>query len=270
MLLNGQPASEITLLDRGLAYGDGLFETILVHRGKPVFLAEHLTRLQHGCQQLGMQLDLAALQSELASILAGQTGPDNVLKVMVTRHASGRGYRPGSAACNRILSLHAAPDYRQQQPGQGIAAFVCRQRLARQPALAGLKHMNRLEQVLASREWPDESFMEGLMLDTGGLVIEGTRTNLFAVIDGKLLTPDLSQSGVNGVMRAVLLKHFGSAVTVATFTLAELKQAQEIFVCNSINGVWPLLSLQSAAQTWHYEVGQRARQAQACFQEALL
>ncbi len=270
MLLNGQPASEITLLDRGLAYGDGLFETILVHQRKPVFIAEHLTRLRSGCQQLGMELDTVALESELASVLATSTVSHGVLKVMVTRHASGRGYRPGLATCNRILSLHPAPDYSVSHPEQGICMFVCRQRLSRQPALAGLKHMNRLEQVLASREWPDESFMEGLMLDTDGLVIEGTRSNLFAVINGKLLTPDLSQSGVAGVMRNVLLKNFGAGVNVAPITLDQLQHADEIFVCNSINGIWPVLSLQTPDHTWHFASGDRARQAQACFTEALV
>ena len=270
MLLNGQPASEINLLDRGLAYGDGLFETMLIHQHKVVFLAEHLTRLQRGCEQLGMELDQAALDAELAQMLASSTASNGVLKVMVTRHAGGRGYRPGAATCNRILTMHPALDYRDSHPEQGIAMFVCRQRLSRQPALAGLKHLNRLEQVLASREWPDESCMEGLMLDTEGLVIEGTRSNLFAVIKGKLLTPDLSLSGVAGVMRNVLLANFGAAVTVSTLTLEQVRQAEEIFVCNSINGIWPVLSLQTPGETWHFTSGHRAQQAQACFVEALV
>ncbi len=268
MLLNGQPASEITLLDRGLAYGDGLFETILVCHGKPVFLAEHLARLQHGCQQLGMELDSGALQSELATVLA-TAAAHSVLKIMVTRHASGRGYRPGNATCNRILSMHPAPGYRDRHPELGIAMFLCKQQLSRQPALAGLKHMNRLEQVLASREWPDESFMEGLMLDTEGLVIEGTRSNVFAVIEGKLLTPDLSHSGVKGVMRNVLLEKFGAAATVAAISLQQLREADEIFICNSINGVWPVLTLATADETWYFSCGPRASQAQAWFAGAL-
>lgn len=269
MLLNGQPASEISLLDRGLAYGDGLFETILVHQGNPVFLARHLHRLQHGCIRLGMQLDINALQQELLQVLALPASRNSVVKVIVTRLAGGRGYRPGSSGCNRIITLHAAPDHQSRQPGQGIAMFVCKQRLARQPVLAGLKHLNRLEQVLASQEWPAETFMEGLMLDTEGLVIEGTRSNVFAVIYGKLLTPDLRHCGVAGVMRGVLLEKFAGDVGIASFTLDQLKRADELFVCNGINGVWPVTELHVEGQPWQYPLGARSQQAQAWFVEAL-
>ena len=177
MLLNGQPATAISLQDRGLAYGDGLFETILIRNGKPLLLDEHLVRLQRGCAVLGLEPDVIALHHEISMLLAQPAARDSVLKIMLTREASGRGYRPLTAACNRLLTLHAAPDYRANSPEQGIAMFVCKQRLARQPVLAGIKHLNRLEQVLASSEWPDDSFLEGLMLDP--LVESGRHTFMF-------------------------------------------------------------------------------------------
>lgn len=267
MLLNGQPATAISLQDRGLAYGDGLFETILVRSGKPLLLDEHLARLQRGCSVLGLEPDLAALQQELASLLAHPAARDTVLKITLTREAAGRGYRPLTAACNRLLTLHAVPDYRARAPEQGIAMFVCNQRLARQPVLAGLKHLNRLEQVLASREWPDESFLEGLMLDTEGLVIEGTRTNIFAVIGGQLLTPTLDNCGVRGVMRDWLLRRFGNMAGERMFTLGQLRAASEIFICNSVIGVWPVTQIQHGADRYSCDIGPRTRQAQAWLHE---
>lgn len=267
MLLNGQPATAISLQDRGLAYGDGLFETILVRNGIPLLLDQHLIRLQRGCSVLGLEPDLLALQQELATALAQPAARNSVLKITLTREASGRGYRPMTSACNRLLTLHAVPDYRARVPEQGIAMFVCQQRLARQPVLAGIKHLNRLEQVLASREWPDDNFLEGLMLDTEGCVIEGTRTNVFAVIGGQLMTPMLDTCGVQGVMRDWLLHRFGDLAGESNFTLGQLRAATEIFICSSVIGVWPVVRLQHGAERHRYSIGPRTMQAQAWLQE---
>lgn len=267
MLLNGQPATAISLQDRGLAYGDGLFETILIRNGKPLLLDEHLVRLQRGCAVLGLEPDVIALHHEISMLLAQPAARDSVLKIMLTREASGRGYRPLTAACNRLLTLHAAPDYRANSPEQGIAMFVCKQRLARQPVLAGIKHLNRLEQVLASSEWPDDSFLEGLMLDTEGCVIEGTRTNVFAVIGGQLLTPMLDHCGVQGVMRDWLLQRFGDMACERRFTLGQLRAAREVFVCSSVIGVWPVTQIQHGDERHNYSIGSHTRQAQAWLHE---
>jgi 4-amino-4-deoxychorismate lyase len=272
MLLNGQAATDLSLLDRGLAYGDGLFETILVSAGRPVLLKQHLARLARGCQRLGLQPEWNELSSEIQHILDtnSQHVTPFVLKVMLTRMAGGRGYRSASTACNRILTLHSAPADAALHSKNGIAAFICQQRLALQPTLAGLKHLNRLEQVLASQEWPDDSFQEGVMLDTADRVIEGTRSNVFLVTQGQLVTPALDQCGIAGVLREVLLAQFGSAVTVQQVDLNTVLGAQEVFVCNSIFGVWPLTSLRHGAQTQHYEIGQYARAAQRHFQAAVM
>jgi 4-amino-4-deoxychorismate lyase len=271
MLLNGQAATDLSLLDRGLAYGDGLFETILVAAGRPVLLEQHLARLARGCQRLGLQPDWTQLQREILSLLSSlpQAASHVVLKVMLTRSAGGRGYRPASSDCNRILTLHSAPADAALHSENGIAAFVCQQRLALQPALAGLKHLNRLEQVLASQEWPDDSVQEGLMLDMTGAVIEGTRSNVFLVTQGKLVTPAVDQCGVAGVLRELLLQKFGNVVSEQRVELDTLLSAQEVFVCNSIFGVWPVIALRHGVQTQHYASGQYARAAQRHFQAAL-
>lgn len=269
MLINGQPATRIAISDRGLAYGDGLFETIRISNGRLVFADLHLQRLQRGCERLGLTLDIAELQHEMALVLEAASAPDGILKLIVTRGAGGRGYRPpASQTPCRIITLHPLPDH-HQQASEGIRAFVCRQRLAGQPSLAGIKHLNRLEQVLASREWPDDSFHEGLMLDTQGCVVEGTRSNIFFASKGVLHTPDLGRCGIDGIMRQVLLRHFGARATCGNYDLTHLHTAEEVFFCNSVMGVWPLLALTSSTELYHWPCGPFADEAARVFAGAL-
>jgi 4-amino-4-deoxychorismate lyase len=274
MWVNGQAATQLSLLDRGLAYGDGLFETILLQQGKPVWLDAHLGRLQNGCDRLGLHIDRMLLQGEITAFLEQNQHlilpkSQAVLKIMLTRQSGGRGYRAATRLCNRILTLHPAPSDSAHNATHGIKAFLCQFRLAQQPKLAGIKHLNRLEQVLASQEWPDDSYQEGVVLDRADYVIEGTRTNLFAVINQQLLTPGLDQCGVNGIMRQQLLQHFGKQAKVQAFDYHAMLEADEIFVCNSIVGVWPVVSLRLVATHQEFAIGPYARQAQQYFQSVL-
>jgi 4-amino-4-deoxychorismate lyase len=243
MPVNGKPRDSITLSDRGLAYGDGVFETIRIHDHKLVLLDRHLERLAAGTRRLQFPLDPSLLEQDIAQ-LTPDFPPRGILKIIVTRGSGGRGYAPGAASTpSRILSLHELPDYSSALPGNGINAFVCRQRLAIQPALAGIKHLNRLEQVMASLEWPDPGFMEGLMLDMNDHVVEGTRSNVFWAESGRLMTPVLTGSGVAGTLRSHIIDTLQDVVEVEDCTLARLCCADEVFFCNSINGVWPLNTL---------------------------
>lgn len=271
MLLNGRLLEHIDSSDRGLAYGDGAFETIRLLQGKPLFLQKHLARLKLACKSLGIGLDPARLDEDIA-LLSPQFGNYGVLKIIISRGTGGRGYRPDPGAIpTRILSLHLLPDYSLTKPESGIQAFICRQRMSLQPALAGIKHLNRLEQVLASMEWPDDgNFMEGIMLDLGGRVIEGTRSNIFIGKDGGLLTPDLSLCGINGVMRSVLLEAFPSeTVRITDCYLEDLMKAEEVFLCNSIFGVWPVLGLKVENQHYELAMGTYTHQAQKIFKDIL-
>lgn len=265
MLVNGQPVTQLPLNDRGLAYGDGVFETILVRNHTPLLVQEHRARLLRGCVQLGLELDQNEFDAELQQILSAPSAANSVLKVILTRAAGGRGYRPGTNRANRIFTLHPVPDYSSHHPEQGITAFLCQQRLARQPSLAGLKHLNRLEQVMASREWPDDAVMEGLMLDTEDLVIEGTRSNVFLASGNTLLTPALNNCGVDGVLRTALLHHFGDGARAADITLKQLRNADEVFFCNGVFGVWPVKTLRVNIDSWHFTPGKFAQRAQAFF-----
>lgn len=258
--VDGRPATSLPLVDRGLAYGDGLFETMAVRGGRPVLLERHLARVTAGCQRLRIDLDGAALRSELLAFCAElQQG---VAKLIVTRGDGQRGYAPAAGAPRRILQAGGMPAYPPQHAESGVQLFPCATRLAEQPLLAGLKHLNRLEQVLARAEWQDAEHAEGLMRDVSGRVIEGVFSNLFVVRHGLLSTPELARCGVAGVMRAELLEQaqgLGIDCHIGDIELDELLAADEVFLCNSLYGVWPVRQLQQR----HWPVGPLTRKLQA-------
>ena len=266
-LIDGQEADTVPANDRGLAYGDGLFETLRFQARRAVFLAPHLERMQTGCERLRIQFDCSDFKPDIRKLLQHSTLEDGVLKLMLTRGSGGRGYRAsGAHRPRRIASLHELPPAGLTDSGK---VFLCQQRLGSQPALAGIKHLNRLEQVLASSEWPDDSFAEGLMLDCENHVIEGTRSNVFLLHRDRLLTPDLEHCGVAGIFRQHLLQAFGSAVAILPIGLETLLHAEEVFFCNSVSGVWPVSELHTADGIYTYEPGSLTAQATALFKTAL-
>lgn len=250
-LVNGVPQSSVSLVDRGLAYGDGVFETLAVIEGRALDLDAHLDRLERGLIRLGISCQpVSQLRGEIARIVPGWDRA--VLKIIVTRGAGKRGYAPSpDAEPTRILTIAAWPVPTHDYALAGVAATVCRMRIARQPALAGIKHLNRLEHVLARSEWQDE-YQEGLLLDTDGLVVEGVSSNVFVWIEGQLITPDLSQCGTEGIMRGRILAaagELGIPHAVRALELAEVHAADALFFSNSLIGVWPVRRLGARAYT---------------------
>lgn len=250
ILINGESKEHIEISDRGFQYGDGLFETIEVRDGQAVFLESHLERLYSGCQRLcipfpGVQL----LGLEAKELCRQWHSVRAVLKIIVTRGSGGRGYRqPDVIQPTRVLSLHPYPDYPENYREQGIVARFCTTRLGLNPSLAGIKHLNRLEQVMARSEWNDQTIQEGLMLDGNNHVIEGTMTNLFYIKNDRLYTAILAQSGVAGIIRSIIMTlsaNQGLPVIEHTFTKDELLSADEVFVCNSIIGIWPIRQIET-------------------------
>ncbi len=241
ILVNGIPQTHIEISDRGLQYGDGLFETLTVNNGKAVFLTQHLNRLTNGCQRLQIpEPDTDLLQAEIQQLC--QNTKQAVLKIIITRGSGGRGYRqPDTIQATRILSLHPFPDYPDSYQLHGITARFCDTRLGLNPTLAGMKHLNRLEQVLARAEWDDDSVQEGIMLDINNHVIEGTMSNLFYRKNRQLYTADLTQSGVAGIIRGMIMNH--ESVIEHPFTQDDLLDADELFVCNSVIGLWAIKQL---------------------------
>jgi 4-amino-4-deoxychorismate lyase len=248
--IDGAPADTLSVKDRGLAYGDGLFETILVKSGQPVLLERHLERLGSGGSRLALALNLPLIQRECLAF-ATQIG-EGVMKLIVTRADGQRGYAPvPGAQPRRILQSSPLPAYPEGHAEHGIRLFPCQTRLAEQPLLAGLKHLNRLEQVIARSEWQDTEHAEGLMRDTSGRIIEAVYSNLFLIEGTVLRTADLGRCGVAGVMRAELLDQASAAgidVEVTDLKMSDLAQANEVFVCNSVYGVWPVCAFER--QNW--------------------
>ncbi|MBK6657891.1 MAG: aminodeoxychorismate lyase [Proteobacteria bacterium] len=240
MLLDGQPCDSSLLLDRGLAYGDGLFETVAVRDGRLLAWDAHMARLARGCAALSLPPpEPALLRHEALALLASRS--QAVIKIVVTRGSGGRGYRPpAEARPRRIVSLQAWPGDLEADVARPVSVWVCRQRLGHQPRLAGIKHLNRLEQVLASAEWPAPEYFEGLMLDIDDRVIEGIRSNVFVVRGDSLLTPDLSRCGIAGVVREAVLDiapAHGLNPCVTDLRLEQLDASMQMFLCNSVMGL---------------------------------
>jgi len=244
--VNGKPEALVSAADRSVHYGDGVFETIRVRDHQPEFLARHLARLRVGCERLGFNA-VPWDRVETETLELARQKAEGALKIILSRGSGGRGYRFGSEQhTTRIIGLYDLPQWPDSITTTGIRARVCSLRLSIQPRLAGIKHLNRLEQVLARAEWDDESIREGLMLDLNDRLIEGTMSNVFLVREGRLLTPDLSQCGVSGIMRSVIMDVAERAdITVETcaLTLDDVRTADEVFICNSLIGIWPVTTI---------------------------
>lgn len=261
-LINGQATDTLSAFDRGLHYGDGLFETIAINRQQPLCWREHIARLESGCKRLGIPCpEDSLLQSEADKLC--QTADQGVLKIMVTRGEGGRGYRlPDRIQPTRLLALYPWPDYPPEYATKGINIRLCNTRLGRNPQLAGIKHLNRLEQVLARSEWDDPDITEGLVRDTEDNIIEGTMSNLFMLQGNSLVTPDLMYCGVAGVVRHCLLElavNAGFETSVSTFRYRHLLAADALFLTNSTLGLWPVVKLGDTRFSLHPEV-ERIRQ----------
>jgi len=233
-------------MDRGLHYGDGVFETLRVKAGSIEYWDEHAARLQRGCERLLIpQIDGKLLHDEAAQLISiyGKH-KDAVLKLIVTRGNGQRGYKPDlTAKPTRIVALYPLPAYPDQYWINGVKVTLCKTRLACNRRLAGIKHLNRLEQILASSEWDDDEIIDGIMLDKDEHVVEGTLSNLFWVSGGNLFTPDLTDCGVEGIMRHLVLglaEKMQIRITVGHYFIEDLLSADEIFITNSIHGIWPV------------------------------
>lgn len=257
-LVDGQPVG-LDPTDRGLAYGDGLFETMAAVDGAILRLDLHLERLTEGCQRLAIPTPpRATLERELASVTP--PGGRAVVKLIVTRGPGARGYAPPpEPRPTRIVLVSPWPDYPEHLYRDGISAHVCELRLGTNPALAGIKHLGRLEYVLAQLELRDRGARQGLLLDTRDLVVGGTSSNVFVAKGTRLVTPAMTHCGVKGVMRRVVLataQDLDLHVEERELTLAETLAADEIFMTNAVFGIWPVTSLDSR----RFAVGPIARQ----------
>jgi 4-amino-4-deoxychorismate lyase len=247
VLLNGIPDQQVSPFDRALHFGDGLFETIACRRGRPRFLTLHLERLQLGCHRLGIEPgDFDEVRAEIRALAA--EADNAIVKVLLTRGpALARGYGvTGREKATRITFRYAWPPENPTESQDGIRVRIATLRLGENPVLAGLKHCNRLEQVLARREMTDPGIAESLLFSSSGKLVSGTMSNVFIVEGERLRTPCLDVCGVAGVMRRVVLRealHAGISVQEDVLRDEDVRKAGELFLTNARIGIWPVREL---------------------------
>ena len=238
----------LSIFDRAFQYGDGLFETIAVLDGKPALLVKHLHRLKTGLERLKFPaMDLKALEKDIRKY--SSQFKQAVLKVTITRGQSQRGYKVPQSPSPTIVFAFTSRNFRLAVDSHcTISIRQCETPVSINPALAGIKHLNRLEQVMARNEWHDQVYDDGLMCDPDGHVIEATSANVFLFKQGALLTPDLSLCGIAGVARETVLeqaKEIRIPCKIQDISIGECHDADALFLTNSLSGIMPVDNFES-------------------------
>ena len=241
VVINGKCGDGLSTLDRGLLYGDGIFETVAVKQNQLQYWEKHLQRLRLGCEVLCLPgLDEILLKNEVRQLIGEEERC--VIKIIITRGVGARGYKPPQGTQTRIIQKFPWPKFPPSYTTSGVDVKLCDFKLAHQTRLAWVKHLNRLEQILARNEWSDE-YQEGLVCDTDGYIIEATSSNVFFEVGSGLVTPDLQRCGVAGVLRSEVVDYCNSngiKLSIRDFGLDEVDKVQAMFLCNSIIGIWPV------------------------------
>ncbi|SIN80604.1 aminodeoxychorismate lyase [Salinivibrio sp. ES.052] len=243
--VNGQPCHEFATADRGLQFGDGCFTTGHVYRGVLLDRDAHILRLQDTCQRLAIeQVDWTGLAQTLEQACWHSTS-EQALKVIITRGQGGRGYSPqGCISPTVIVSLHPFPTHYREWQQEGVKLATTPIQLGASPLLAGLKHLNRLEQVLLKRSLIDTSADDLVVTDVFGHLVETTASNLFWRSGHVVYTPSLDNAGVAGLMREKIMAVIDGLpdYQCQTVSLGEsaLWQAEEVFISNTLMKVVPV------------------------------
>jgi len=245
--INGDSAETISVRDRGLSYGDGLFTTMLVVKGRCCVMHKHLKRLQDGIKLLGIaQIDFAALIEQLTNLADSLS--HGVIKVVITRGEGARGY--SSVGCDQptvIVTSSLLPPHYATLREQGINVGVSTIPLGLNPVTAGLKHLNRLEQVLVRQQIDQEQWDDAIVLDCQGYIVESNLANIFWLKEGTLYTPSLKLAGVEGVMRDFIIEkatELGYDIAIDRYRLGSVMEADEIFVSNSLMQMVPIVMIE--------------------------
>lgn len=265
-LVNGEISTLVETSSRGLNYGDGLFETLLVRNGRPRRWQGHMDRLGIGCERLALTMPpQSILLREVQTVSAGMA--DAVVKIVIVRGGQGRGYMPPAGENSvRIVSAHRYPDGIAELARKGVRARICELRLGIQPALGGMKHLNRLEQVLASAEIRNNGADEGILLDREEHIVSAISANIFLVMEDRLLTPRLDLCGIRGVVRSHILAGLGARCEQRRITLDMLQETDEVFICNTVKGIVPV----TAIDDHEFGVGVVTRELQTWMMEGAI
>ena len=255
-LINGEFKDSISVYDRGLAYGDGFFETMLwdsfVEKNETnvgvEFWLRHLRRIKDGCQlmQINLPFDEEIIRQRNLILKASlKEKKSGLLKMVVTRGVGGRGYKFERNMIPTIIFLSLPkPKVKKEYFKQGVVVKICKTQLSKNTNLFGYKHLNRLDSVLARSEWEDKNIFEGIFVDSKRNILEGTMTNIFFVHEKTLITPPIIDSGINGVMRQVIIdkaKFFFDKLVIQKINLRDVEKFDQMFLTNSVLKVIPVI-----------------------------
>lgn len=253
VFLNGKMVREdeaaVTAFDHGFLYGDGLFETVAVHRARPLLLREHLERLLAGAawlsyQHLPTQDQLAAAAGK---VIAANGVTEGALRLLLTRGAGPGTWDPeGYGPPTIIITAASGTPYREEDYHRGWRAVISSFRQDEGSPLCHLKSLNFLHHVLARREARARGAEEALHLNLRGELAEGSISNVFVVRRGELVTPDVASGLLPGITRAVVLdlaRKLGLSVQERPVQPQELQGAEEAFLTSSLMGLMPLVAV---------------------------
>lgn len=269
-LVNSQIQQSLLVSDRGVAYGDGVFETMYVQQGDIALWQYHYERLEEGLCALQITLDRASFSTHIEKAKQAMENASGVCKLTITRGQGGRGYLPVQCHFPTVITQFYPFDKEflnehKNNQQQGVAVHCCETLLPINPLLAGLKTLNQLPYVLASQERLSLNVKEGILFDTNGQLIEATARNIFLVKGGAIYTPELHCCGVAGVMRRLLIEKIAPELNVKVYITPLLKEdfllADEVFLLNSISHLWPVVKCNS--HSW--PIGNITQKAHAAF-----
>ena len=267
--VNGVESVVLPVADRGTGYGHGLFETMLFRAGEVPLWQRHSSRLVSDAPVLGLNVTKQTLDDNLRhflGLLKQHSLSSGIIKITVTAGTGGRGYAsPAKLHLQIICQYSALPDNLEQPRREGVSLTQCQYRLPINPVLAGIKHLNRLDQVLGRAEWSGVEYADGIMYSRDELLIETTCANIFInTANNGWITPQLDQAGVRGVMRGLLLEQLfssvGLRVSECAINRAQLDAATEIFICSSIRGLLPVTKINNLGQ---WSVGSDTKRLQS-------
>jgi len=254
-IINGEFKDSISVYDRGLAYGDGFFETMLwdsfEKKKETIFGVEfwlrHLKRIKDGCRLIQINFpsdDEIVRQRNIILKASLKEKKSGLLKMIITRGVGGRGYKFEKNMSPTVIFLSLQkPKIEKEYFKSGVKVKICKTHLSKNTNLFGFKHLNRLDSVLARSEWEDKNFFEGVFVDSKQNILEGTMTNIFFVQKKTLITPPIIDSGINGVMRQVVIdnaKFFFDKVIIQNINLSDVKNFDQMFLTNSVLKIIPV------------------------------
>jgi len=250
ILIDGKKQSKASIFNRNTQFGDGLFETCLVENKKLLFWSNHFERMKLGCDRLKISMiDETLWLSDIKKAFSLMKIDNCIVKLVLSRGESLRGYSYKDNI--RPIRITIVSELKKNNQDKGFSLEFCNSGYNSNPKLAGIKHCNRLEQVIARAGIKVD---DGIMLDENENVVSVTQGNIFCVQGNRLITPNLDKCGIEGTRRAVILKiavDLGFDINIKNLSVAELLRSDEVFISNSIQGVGPVNQIEDFVYSKH-------------------